>query len=140
MVHPVGRRGGDHRRVKPAQPLFPRRGKGKEKRITSRARFPARPKRLGIETGRLRHFHSKLCWSPPIFTSKTPGSTTRLLAAPIKDKSSGVNSKDTRRLSPGCSETFANRFSLFLGGVTLPKRALRYNSTTSFPPRSPLFF
>src|SRR6266478_7579186 len=50
MVHPVGRRSGDYRRAKPARPLFPRRGKGKEKRITSRARFPARPKRLGIAT------------------------------------------------------------------------------------------
>src|SRR5216684_7619842 len=96
MVHPLGRCGGDYRRAKPARPLFPRRGKGKEKRITSRARFPARPKRLGIATGCLRHFHSKLCWSPPIFTSKTPGSTTRLLSAPTKDKSSGVNSKDRR--------------------------------------------
>src|SRR5260370_40811628 len=127
MGRPVGRCGGDHRRVKPVQPLFPRGGKAKEKRITSRARFPARPKRLGIAIGCLRHFHSKLCWSPPIFTSKTPGSTTRLLSAPIKDKSSGVNSKDARRLSPGCSKTFANRFSLLLGGVTLAKRSLRYN-------------
>src|SRR6266571_2003671 len=114
MVHTVGRRSGDHRRAEPARPLFPRRGKGKEKGITSRARFHVRPKRLGIATGCLPHFHSKLCWSPPIFTSKTPGSTTRLLSAPIKDKSSGVNSKDTRRLSPGCS-------------VTLAKRSLRYN-------------
>src|SRR6266852_9942966 len=129
MVHKVGRRSGDYRRAERARPLFPRRGKGKEKGITSRARFPARPKRLGIAIGCLRHFHSKLRWSPPIFTSKTPGSTTRLLSAPIKDKSSGVNSNDTRRLSPACSETFANRFSLLLGGVTLAKRSLRYNWT-----------
>src|SRR5260370_12998660 len=112
MVAPVGRCGGDHRRVKPVQPLFPRRGKGKEKGITSRARFPARPKRLGIATGCLRHFHSKLCWSPPIFTSKTPGSTTRSLSAPIKDKSSGVNSKDIHPLSPPRRDTFPNRSHL----------------------------
>src|SRR5260370_28107736 len=114
MVHKVGRRSGDYRRAERARPLFPRRGKGKEKRITSRARFPARPKRLGVETGRLRHFHSKLCWSPPIFTSKTPGSTTRLLSAPIKDNSSGGSSKDTRLLSPAFSDTFATRFSLLV--------------------------
>src|SRR5438477_8425742 len=73
------------------------------------------------------HFHSKLCWSPPILTSKTPGSTTRLLSAPIKDKSTDVNSKETWRLSRGWSKTFANRFSRFNGGVTLAKRSFRYS-------------
>ena len=74
-----------------------------------------------------RHFHSNVCWSPPILTSKTPGSTTRLLSAPMKDKSSGANSKETFRLSPGCSITFANRLSRFIGGVTLANRSFKYS-------------
>ena len=72
-----------------------------------------------------RHFHSKLCWSPPTVTSKTPGSTIRLFSKPMKDKSSGVNSKDTRRLSPGFKETFANLFRRFSDGVTLANRLLK---------------
>src|SRR5690242_2315027 len=73
------------------------------------------------------HFHSNVCWSPPILTSKMPGSTTRLLSAPMKDKSSGVNSKETFRLSPGCSITFANHLSRFNGGVTLANRSFKYS-------------
>src|SRR5438105_12608356 len=73
------------------------------------------------------HFHSNVCWSPPILTSKTPGSTTRLLSAPMKDKSSDVNSNDTLRLSPGCSDTFANRLRRFNGGVTLANRSFKYS-------------
>jgi len=34
----------------------------------------------------------------------------------MKDKSSGVNSNEIWRLSPGCSRTFANRLSRFKGG------------------------
>src|SRR6266581_3370871 len=59
--------------------------------------------------------------------SKMPGSTTRRLSAPIKDKSSDVNSKETWRLSPGWSKSFANRFSRFKGGVTLAKRSFKYS-------------
>jgi hypothetical protein len=37
----------------------------------------------------------------------------------MNDKSSRVNSNETRRLSPGFKETFAKRFSRLSDGVTL---------------------
>ena len=50
-----------------------------------------------------------------------------LVVGPMKDKSSGANSKETFRLSPGCSITFANRLSRFIGGVTLANRSFKYS-------------
>src|SRR2546422_1794158 len=73
------------------------------------------------------HFHSKACCRVPILTSNVPGSTMRLLLAPMKDKSSEVNSKESWRLSPGCSKTFANRLSRFKGGVALATRSFKYS-------------
>ena len=38
-------------------------------------------------------FHSKVCFRPPIWTLKRPGSTTRLFSALKKERSSGPSSK-----------------------------------------------
>jgi hypothetical protein len=48
------------------------------------------------------HFSLNLSLSPPIISSKSPGSTTGLLSAPMKDKSSRRNLKLNLRLWPGC--------------------------------------
>src|SRR5215212_1456768 len=56
------------------------------------------------------------CVKPAILTSKSPGSTTGLLSAPMNDKSSRRSLKFTVRLSPGSRLTFANRRSRFPGG------------------------
>jgi len=45
-----------------------------------------------------------------------------LISAPMKDKSSDVNSNETWRLSPAAAN-FPNRLSRFKGGVTLAKRS-----------------
>jgi len=57
--------------------------------VSSESRTPA------VQSADLRaHFHSKACCRLPILTSNIPGSTTRLLSAPMKDKSSEVSSKE----------------------------------------------